>query len=306
MRPIPRDQVDPDCSEFKPIDTNSYGAILKAYHSGHNKVVAVKLVRCMSCDGVSTNRYTSDEGGQPKDFTILRSIKHPHVLEILSLYRGGPRELTNIISEYQPGGTLLDYVHQEHQIQRTAPWDWDRRGIPELVCRDIMYQLAQGMAHIHNQGIVHRNLKLENILLTADANPFIKIAGLGLAARLPSNGESLTEVIGSIDYMAPEMLRYPPIGYDCRADSWSAGVILIEMLLLENAYMERRTFPEFILPAIRWGPLLSRLSDDGAEFLEMLLAPDPFMRFMLVHALQHRWLMYHRPMHPNVVYPELK
>ncbi|KAJ6480502.1 hypothetical protein C8R47DRAFT_1218703 [Mycena vitilis] len=83
---------------------------------------------------------------------------------------------------------------------------------------------------------------------------------------------------GSIDYMAPEMLRQPAPGYDCRADSWSTGIILVEMLIPENAYIMRRSFPECKLPAVRWGQIRAdgRLSDDSTDFLQMLLVQDPF------------------------------
>ncbi|KAJ6535746.1 kinase-like domain-containing protein [Mycena capillaripes] len=300
-------EISPDCSKFHLIGTTSYGTVYRAHHRALNRIVAVKLVRCPNVDGMSPTKYASDEHGPTKDFTLLQTIKHPHVLEILSIYRGGTCETTNVISEYVPGGTLFDYLQREYQKQRLNRGESCRPGIiAEMVCRDIMYQLSQAMAYVHRLGIVHRNLKLENILLSGDSIPFIKIAGFGLATRLPTNGEPLTEMRGSIDYMAPEMLREPPPGYDCRADSWSTGVILFEMLLLGNPYVVRRTYPEFTLPSLRWEQLRAdkRLSVEGTELLERLLSPDPNLRFTLAAALAHRWLMYHRPMYPNVVYPK--
>ncbi|KAJ7887603.1 kinase-like domain-containing protein [Mycena olivaceomarginata] len=295
-------EIIPDCHKFHLLDVNPYGKVYKAHHRSLNRIVAVKLVRCINTDetATTTNTYTCDGRGPPKDFTILQSISHPHVLEILSVYRGGTGETTNIISEFMTGDTLLEYSQVVFRKQRA---EGCRLGLAEIVCRDIMYQLCQAMAYVHRLGIVHRNLKLENIFLTGDTIPFIKVAGFGLAARVPDGG-FLTEPRGSIDYMSPEMVRESSYGYDFLADSWSAGVLLAELLLLDNAYTTRRTLPEFTLPPFRWAELRDgRISAEGIELLEMLLAPDPALRYSVAAALQHKWLMYHRPMYPNVLYP---
>ncbi|KAF7359999.1 hypothetical protein MVEN_00727200 [Mycena venus] len=301
-------EIIPDCHEFHLVNTNSYGKVYRAHHRALNRMVAVKLVGCINKGGVSSNTYTSNRGGRPKDFTIQQSITHPHVLEILSIYRGGTGETTNIITQFMLGGTLYDYLQCEYRKQRCdGRYSSSRSGLPEIACRDIMYQLCQAMAYVHRLGIVHRNLKLDNIFLTGDTIPFIKVAGFGLAARLPADGGFLTEVCGSIDHMPPEMRRdsSSELGYDSRADSWAAGVLMIEMLLLDNAYVTRRSFPEFEIPAFRWEELRTevRLSADGTELLKALLSPDPILRYTLGAALQQRWLLFHQPMYPNVLYP---
>ncbi|KAF8173967.1 kinase-like domain-containing protein [Mycena galopus ATCC 62051] len=281
-------EIIPECHDFRLVSTNSYGKVYKAHHRTLNRTVAVKLVRCLSKVGDDcSNVYPSDHGGPPKDFTILQTLKHPHILEILEVYRHGTRETT---SEF-----ILNSgeYHKQQRATRSC------LGLPELVCRDVMYQLSQAMAHIHHLGIVHRNLKLDNIFLTSETGfPLIKVAGFGLAARMPTHrDQNLTEICGSIDYMPPEMLSQSQPGYDYRADSWSVGVILMEMW--------RRDYPEFNLPPFRWADLRApgRLSADGMEFLEMIVSPDPILRFTLAGALQLKWLMYHRPMYPNIVYP---
>ncbi|KAJ7137417.1 kinase-like domain-containing protein [Mycena crocata] len=156
--------------------------------------------------GESPTRYTSpDSARAPKDSSILQTLKHPHVLEILSVFRGEPNEPTNLVLEYVSGD--------------------------ELICRDIMYQLCQAMAYVHLLGIVHRNLKHEwvillcrfdipqNILVSGDRIPFIKVAGFGLSVR--SEGNRLHQIRGSLEYMAPEMIRPSSAGYDHRCEALS-------------------------------------------------------------------------------------
>ncbi|KAK7006025.1 kinase-like domain-containing protein [Favolaschia claudopus] len=298
-------EIDPACTNFHLITENAYGTVYRVHHKVLNRTLALKIVRTVQdAEGNATNIYTSEIGGGPKDFSILQSLRHPHILEIVSIFRGGTFRSTSIFTEYMAGGTLLDRLQNEYDKQRGAG---PVRGFSEIRCRDIFYQLCQAMSYIHSQRIVHRNLKLENIFLSEDNFPLVKVAGFGLATRLPDDGQGcLSELRGSLDYMSPEMLRQPPPGYDCRTDSWSAAVILIEMLLLENAYVVGRIFPETETPAFRWDDLResARLSENGFDILHKLLNPDPNLRYTLADALRHQWLVYHRPMYPNIIYPQ--
>ncbi|KAK7046278.1 kinase-like domain-containing protein [Favolaschia claudopus] len=290
-------EIDPACTNFHRLSENGYGTVYRVHHKILDRTLALKIVRSQDAEGNATNTYTSDIGGGPKDFSILLSLKHPHILEIVSIFRG-------IFTEYMAGGTLLDRLQNEYDKQCGAG---PVRGLPEIRCRDIFYQLCQAMSYIHSQRIVHRNLKLENIFLSGDNFPFVKVAGFGLATRLADNGQGCLMLRGSLDYMSPEMLRQPPPGYDCRTDSWSAAVILIEMLLLENAYVVGRTFPETETPGFRWDDLRdrARLGENGFDLLRKLLNPDPNLRYTSAEALQHRWLVYHRPVYPNILYPQV-
>ncbi|KAJ7089940.1 kinase-like domain-containing protein [Mycena epipterygia] len=285
-------------SELLLINTTSYGKVYKALDRATGRAIAIKAVTCDS-DAESPNRYISLDGTVAKDFTILQSINHPHVLEVLSVYRGAPGPTTYIILEFMAGGTLLDYLLDESKHPGYLAPGSDSPGLPEIACRDIMYQLCQAMAHIHRLGIVHCNLKPENILLTGDMIPFIKIAGFGLAVNIQS--ERLKQTRGSFGYTAPEVVCPPPSGFDHRADSWSAGILLFAMLILESPYIcEPDTHPN----ALRWDALHARLSYEGNDLLRKLLTEDFTARCSLGEALTHDWLMYHRPMYPNIVYPE--
>ncbi|KAJ7137344.1 kinase-like domain-containing protein [Mycena crocata] len=277
-------------SDFHLIVSHGYGTVYKAVERATNRTVAVKTLT-WSPTKECPNRYVHEEQQDvTKDFTILHSLSHPHVVNIIWVYQDRHTEPPNLVLEYAGGGMLIEYL-----------WKF-QDGLPELECRDIMYQLCQAMAYIHRLGIVHRNLKPENILLTGDKMPFIKIAGFGFAVK--SHGAKLKEVRGSLPYMAPEMIHPSLPGYDHRADSWSAGIILFSMLLLTSPYVTQRTYPEDHPPEMEWNELHGRLSAEGFDFLAQLLSEDPSKRGSLVDAVAHRWLVYHRPMYPNILYPE--
>ncbi|KAJ7667026.1 kinase-like domain-containing protein [Mycena rosella] len=286
-----------DFSDFHLIAANAYGTVNRALERATGRVVAVKTVICDS-DGGHPNRYTSGDGRIAKDFTLLERTRHPHVLRILSVYCGMPGGLTHIILEYMEGGTLLEYLLEQNRQQESCATPGSFiRGLPEIACRDIMYQLCQAMSYVHRRGVLHCNLKPENILLTGDKMPFIKVAGFGLAIK--SEGERM-DIRGSFDYAAPEVVCHS--GYDHRADSWSAGITLFAMLLLESPHVSGHHIAGEPI-ALEWDALRERLSEDGQDFLRRLLCEDPSGRCSMEEALHHRWLVYHRPMYPNILYP---
>ncbi|KAJ6556575.1 kinase-like domain-containing protein [Mycena vulgaris] len=292
-----------DFTDFCLVHANAYGTVHRAVERTENRVVAVKTVTCPSNDPRFPNRYVSEDGSVSKDFTILETIDHPHVIEIISVYSGagGP---TSIILEYLAGGTLLEYLLDvDRQQQGCSNAASLGPGLPELACRDIMYQLCQAMAYVHRLGIVHCNLKPENILLTGQKIPFIKVGGFGLAMYM-SRGERLTDIRGSFDYAAPEVICPSQPGYDHRADSWSAGITLFAMLILQSPHVSGHHVHGTAMN-LQWDMLCERLSDEGRDLIGRLLCEDPRLRCSLEQALGHSWLFYHRPMYPNVVYPKV-
>lgn len=145
--------------------------------------------------------------------------------------------------------------------------------------------LLSGVNHLHECGIVHRDVKPANILLaeghTLFRQPLIKLCDMGLGAKVPRNG-SLSEVCGSAPYSAPEMLSLK--GYDTRVDVWSCGVIAYLMILDVLPYGEGCFDTKEIKNMIRTGSVLptfkaqnnSKLpSHEAVQFLASLLNRDP-------------------------------
>ena len=115
--------------------------------------------------------------------------------------------------ELCPGGDLLNYVRK-------------RRKLTEKPAKYIFKQIMQGIAYMHQQGIVHRDIKLDNILLDGHGN--IKIADFGVSRRV-IEGELLFEQCGTPAYIAPEIVQ--EIGYKgFPVDIWSAGVCLYAIM----------------------------------------------------------------------------
>lgn len=164
--------------------------------------------------------------------------------------------------------------------------------LPELVARHMFMQVAKAIRHAHLVGFVHRDLKLENILLDEFDN--LKVADWGFACRW-SNSSKLIDPVGSLFYCAPELLaKKPYVGPEC--DVWSLGVILYALVTstlpflprpqeLTDLPMRQRistadyTFPEYV-------------SEHCTSLIRSMLQVNPLLRATLEEVLRHPWMQH--------------
>ncbi|XP_066266848.1 testis-specific serine/threonine-protein kinase 3-like isoform X2 [Branchiostoma lanceolatum] len=146
----------------------------------------------------------------PRELSVLTKVDHPHVIKVHEIMELGPR--VYIVMDYAGHGDLLEYI-QLHGA------------IAESKVRVMFRQLLTGVQYLHSRGIVHRDLKCENILLDAKNN--IKISDFGFAREMRQSELSRT-FCGSAAYAAPEVLQGIPYLAELY-DVWSLGVILYIM-----------------------------------------------------------------------------
>lgn len=144
-----------------------------------------------------------------REITVLKMVKHPNIIECYEVIE--TKHNWYIIMEYVSGGELLDYIEE-------------RGKLTEKEASTFLLQLITGVGYLHEQGIYHRDLKLENIMLDKEKN--VKIVDFGLAAI--DAGKLLTRQCGSIHYIAPEVLKGPYQG--TKADIWCCGIIFFAMV----------------------------------------------------------------------------
>ncbi|KAJ8312732.1 hypothetical protein KUTeg_010105 [Tegillarca granosa] len=142
--------------------------------------------------------------------------RHPHVVQIYETF--STDEHVYIVMDYCAKGDLLDLINKHIGD--------NQRGIGEAASRKIFNQLCQALRHIHNNGIVHRDLKCENVLL--DENLDVKLTDFGFSCYVPDRGTLLKTTCGSYAYTAPEVIKCK--SYDAfKSDTWSIGIILFAM-----------------------------------------------------------------------------
>ncbi|MDM7917355.1 MAG: protein kinase, partial [Candidatus Eisenbacteria bacterium] len=218
-----------------------------------------------------------------REAEIGKSVRHPNVVRCIDcdaiVHEG--RQLNFLVMEYVEGQTL-----------RSLLQELDR--VPEELCRHLGREIARGLAAIHAAGVVHRDLKPDNILITADHA--VKVMDLGVArpteqtARLSQTGS----FIGTVEYAAPEQFRSDGPEIDGRADLYALGIILYELSTARHPYRDgdprvvlRRVLEE---PPRRVGQLNPQLSPFFEEVVQKLIAKDKEDRFAsatdLIHVLE--------------------
>ena len=190
----------------------SMGTVYKAHHIKLGRVVALKVPRPdLMRSNMSAERFLRE--GQ-----ALAMLQHPH---IVSVYDADEENgLPYIAIEYVDSGTLRSHISENKQISISEVLSW---GI----------QMAQALDYIHNKGILHRDLKSSNVLISNEGQARITDFGI---ARLDSHATITSGMIGTPAYMSPEQAKGKLL--DQRSDIYSLGVILYEALTGHIPFME--------------------------------------------------------------------
>lgn len=215
------------------------------------------------------------------EVNVLKLLNHPNVVALRHVItsREQNKDMLYIVMEYIPGGELW------RAIDEFGP-------VSEDIAHRLMVQLLKTIEYLHRSGILHRDLKCENILLTEmdPRNATIKIADFGLAC-LCGPSTKLTQPCGTITYVAPEVLTME--GYGQKADVWSLGVILHLMLTgkLPFPVSPKSVSAKEQLYSLNFGiERWETISKTCQDFLQALLTVDVSRRPSCEEALEHIWI----------------
>lgn len=180
--------------------------VYKATDAVDGKTVAVKVLREEFYDNEEFLRRFKNES------KAIAMLSHPNIIEVYDVCFS--HKMRCIVMEYVDGITLKEYMDEQ------SPLDWK-----EAV--HFIWQILKALSHAHSKGIVHRDIKPQNVMLLPDAS--IKITDFGIARFARSESHTITDrAIGSVHYISPEQARGGHT--DQRADLYSVGVMLYEML----------------------------------------------------------------------------
>lgn len=219
--------------------------------------LALKLIEKRSVyESHNSYRHALDER------LVLQMAKdYPYALSMKYAFQNARRLF--IITEYCPNGDLFEYMDRKNEPLR------------EKVAVLVTAQIMLALQHVHELGIVYRDLKLENVLLDAAGN--IRLADFGLAKLLQkSKGGELKRTktfCGTREYIAPEMINGEY--YDQTLDLWSLGVLIYELLVGHTPFYSKDT--SIIYDHIVSGPIFfpHTLSDNARDLLQNLLRRKP-------------------------------
>ncbi|KAL7857707.1 hypothetical protein AOLI_G00178090 [Acnodon oligacanthus] len=183
----------------------TYGKVKKAIERHSGREVAIKSIR---------KEKIKDEQDMVhirREIEIMSSLRHPHIISIYEVFEN--KDKIVIVMEYASKGELYDYISE-------------RRRLTERETRHFFRQIVSAVHYCHKNGVVHRDLKLENVLLDENCN--IKIADFGLS-NLYHKDKLLQTFCGSPLYASPEIVNGRPYRGP-EVDSWALGVLLYTLV----------------------------------------------------------------------------
>ncbi|XP_046340332.2 NUAK family SNF1-like kinase 1 [Haliotis rufescens] len=248
----------------KTLGEGTYGKVKLGIERNTGEQVAIKYIKKTKIhDETDLNRIRREIG-------ILSSLKHPHIVNIRGVFE--KKDKIVMVMDCALGGELYDYINE-------------RRRLTEKDARRIFRQIVSAIYYCHQNGVVHRDLKLENIILDEQSN--VKIADFGLANNFGHN-ELLSTFCGSPLYASPEIVNGQPY-HGPEVDMWSLGVVLYTLVYgampFENANL--KVLRKQISSGEYYEP--SHQSEAGG-LIRQLLSVNPAKRATMEEVLGHWWI----------------
>ncbi|XP_023372047.1 myosin light chain kinase, smooth muscle isoform X1 [Otolemur garnettii] len=251
------------------LGSGKFGQVFRLVEKKTRKIWAGKFFKAYSAKEKENIR---------QEISIMNCLHHPKLVQCVDAFE----EKANIVMvlEIVSGGELFERIIDE---------DFE---LTERECIKYMRQISEGVEYIHRQGIVHLDLKPENIMCVNKTGTRIKLIDFGLARRLENAG-SLKVLFGTPEFVAPEVINYEPISY--ATDMWSIGVICYILVSGLSPFMgdnDNETLSN--VTSATWDfddEAFDEISDDAKDFISSLLKKDMKSRLDCTQCLQHPWLM---------------
>ena len=187
------------------IGTGGMANVYKAKCHRLNRLVAIKILKSELAENAEFRRRFRDES------LAVAQLSHANIVSIYDV--SSSQGIDYIVMELIDGITLKQYM------ERRGKMDW-REALHFIT------QIMRGLSHAHSRGIIHRDIKPQNIMVLRDGS--VKVADFGIACLADAHQTLAQEALGSVHYISPEQAKGERL--DARSDIYSAGVVLYEML----------------------------------------------------------------------------
>ncbi|KAI2627271.1 cell division control protein [Hypomontagnella submonticulosa] len=244
----------------------AFGSVYKAIHWGTGEAVAVKQIKL-------SNLPKSELRMIEAEIDLLKNLNHDNIVKYIGFVKSA--DSLNIILEYCENGSL-------HSICKAYG------KFPENLVGVYMTQVLQGLQYLHDQGVIHRDIKGANILTTKDGK--VKLADFGVSTSTLTNPDKEAQVVGTPYWMAPEIIELS--GATPASDIWSLGCTVIELLSGKPPYHHLQAMPAlFAIVNDDHPPLPEGVSSAARDFLIQCFQKDPNLRVSARKLLKHNWIV---------------
>ena len=237
------------------------GVVYKGYEPSLNRYVAIKvLADSLAHDESVKERFL-------REARSMAALNDPHIIQIYFI--GDDAGQTYFVMEFVDGESLGSLLKREQKLK------------PEQAAK-IVYQTAQGLATAHDKGVIHRDIKPGNLMITAKGA--VKIADFGIALKTQDFSKKLTstgEFVGTPGYLSPEVCLGKPV--DQRSDIFSLGIVLFECLAGRMPFTDESPLGLMLevvkaeIPDVR--QLNAEVDPEIARILSKMIAKDPAERY---------------------------
>ncbi|KAI8809735.1 kinase-like domain-containing protein [Cladochytrium replicatum] len=247
------------------IGRGQYGVVYTAFDTRDATLVAIKRINLAEKD-------ERDVAELMREVELLKSLSHPYIVQYRDFIQAD--DYLNIILEWVEHGSL-------QKIIKTYG------ALVERHAASYVAKLLEGLVYLHEQNVVHHDIKCANILTTKTGEP--KLSDFGVSRQLDALDKGTMAVVGTPCWMAPEIIELK--GASTKSDIWSLGCTVVEMVTGKPPYFDLQPMTAlFRIVEDKDPPIPPNVSPELADFLRVCFEKNPFARASARDLSRHTWL----------------